>query len=248
MIDILIPLGAGSRINDQELRFCLRSVEKHLTGVGNVFIVGEKPNWLKNVIHIPFRESNNSWERSNNIYRKIMAGINYDGKLNIGLPISEMHTVTSSFLFMNDDHFILQNYEAEDFPYYHRGLINTNQYAFNQPQVKQMLQTINLFDKPVKDFDIHCPIVYNKDLFRYAFLNKPWPEYGYGIKSVYCAEYDIEGEQIEDLKFREPVMKESIYLALAGRPWFSTGDKCFKGAMLEVLNELFPNKSKYEND
>jgi hypothetical protein len=50
-----------------------------------------------------------------------------------------------------------------------------------------------------------------------------------------------------DFKFSEPAMKESIYIALENRSWFSVGDKCLKsGAMQEVLQELYSIKSKYE--
>ena len=49
MIDVVIPLGTGSRWQDNELRYCLRSIEKNLSGVNEVVIVGEKPKWLTNV-------------------------------------------------------------------------------------------------------------------------------------------------------------------------------------------------------
>jgi hypothetical protein len=150
---------------------------------------------------------------------------------------------------MNDDHYLLQDYEAGNFPYYHRGLIDVSPYITNNSQVKQMVNTIALFDSPVLDFDVHCPIVYNKYYFKDCFYAWVWPEHGYGIKSTYCKKYSINGEQIEDLKFRERVFfKESIYKALENRPWFSIGDKVLMegSKMIEVLNELYPNKSNYE--
>lgn len=45
-IDVVIPLGRGSRHGDAELRYCLRSIDKFLDGLGRVWIVGEKPGWL----------------------------------------------------------------------------------------------------------------------------------------------------------------------------------------------------------
>lgn len=251
MTDILIPLGTGSRHDNLELRYCLRSIEKHLKGVGNVFLVGEKPDWIQNVIHILAKDNPNNWNRARNIYDKIMAGINFselwDNCHISGISDYEKKELSDNFLFMNDDHFLLQDYEAWEFPYYHRGTIRGMDYGNNGPQIKQMDNTERLFLQSINDFDIHCPIIYNKAKFKKSFPEK-WPEHGYGIKSLYCAVNDIEGEEIDDLKFKEPLMKESIYQALEGRNWFSIGDKCLKsGAMKEVLETIYPDKSRYEN-
>jgi hypothetical protein len=43
-------------------------------------------------------------------------------------------------------------------------------------------------------------------------------------------------------------MRCTIKEVLHGRQWFSAGDKVFKnGEMQKVLEEIFPEKSKYEN-
>lgn len=240
MIDILLPLGGGSRHNNLELRYCLRSIEKHLSGVGNIWIIGEWPEWLQGLSYIPLKDSSNNWNRAYNIYRKIITGIN-DGRL------------SDNFLFMNDDHFLLQGYKAAEFPVYYRGLIDLIAYQLNIPQLKQYTNTINALNLPagVMDFDVHCPTVYNKRLFSKIFerLGSRWPEFGYCIKSFYHNHgVDVtRWQQIDDLKFREPTMSDSIHRVLEGRPWFSVGDRCLKsGGMKEVLQELYPTPSKYE--
>lgn len=263
MIDILIPLGKGSRHDNFELRMCLRSIEKHLKGVSNIFIVGEKPGWVQNVVHIPQRDNPNNWMRAHNIYSKIMAACSYFDDLKFhyqSLEDFERNEITASlicisdnFLFMNDDHYLLTDYEASEFPYYHRGVIDLEPMIVNRPQLMQMQNTIReisgWFSYSGYDFDIHCPIVYNKNSFRHIFNRvRTWPEHGYGIKSFYCSHLYLGNvKMIEDLKFSEPAMKESIYRVLEDRPWFSIGDNCLKsGAMKEVLTELYPNKSKWE--
>jgi len=45
-LDVVIPLGRGSRHDNDELRYALRSAEKHLENLGRVWIVGERPDWL----------------------------------------------------------------------------------------------------------------------------------------------------------------------------------------------------------
>lgn len=242
LTDILIPLGQGSRQNDLELRYCLRSIEKHLREVGNVVIVGEQRlDWLANVIWVYGRDNPNGWMRANNIYRKIEIAI----KSGAGTLLSD------NFLFMNDDHFLLTDFDAREFPFYHRSEIALASLVKNWPQYMQMKNTVEVLPGPKYDFDVHCPIVYNKHRFIEVFENLEWPEYGYGIKSMYCNQpmniYNWSLVKCGDLKFGEPLMKDTIYQVLAGRQWFSIGDKCLKsGAMKEVLSELYPNKSKYE--
>ena len=234
---IVIPLGVGSRWNDTELRYCLRSVEKHLTGYGDVFIIGEKPSWLRNVVHIPFDEGFNpqSYEKERNIYKKVMTACN-DGR------------VTDDFLFMNDDHFLLQDYEAMKFPYYCQGWLS--EFMTVTDYKTTISNTIELLWPLGHDclyFDIHCPIVYNKARFAWC-LSADWSKYfGYCIKTVYCNSVEgLKAIEYPDLKINEVYPADKIHKFIAGRPWFSIGDQARQGGLLKVLQELYPNKSKYE--
>lgn len=246
MIDILIPLGKGSRHDNIELRYCLRSIEKHLSGVRDVWIVGEKPGWTKDVVHIPIGESSSNWNRARNIYQKIMAGIKM-----IGCYQDEPVSLSDNFLFMNDDHFLLTDNHAPLFPNYHRGRIELANFKQNIPQYTQYKNTIELLGPGLYDFGVHCPIVLNKERFGLVFKKIKWPEHGFEIKSSYMGWGIAETKNwvhCEDLKFHEPVMMKSVvYDILKDRDWFSVGDKTLKsGCMLEVLSELYPDKSKWE--
>lgn len=67
-MDVVIPLGSGSRWQDNELRFCLRAVEKHLKGYDRIYIVGRKPDWIQNIEFIPYVEAHT---RERNIMEKV---------------------------------------------------------------------------------------------------------------------------------------------------------------------------------
>lgn len=256
-IDILIPLASnGSKHDNIELRFCLRSIEKHLSGVGNIYIIGECPPWVVNVQHISAIDKPGVVNRAENIYSKIITAIKFmDLKLyqttqdfiNNEFTADAWVGLSDNFLFMNDDHFLIKNFRAEDFPYLHRGPVVPHRIG-NEAQERQMSETVKQFKfSPVLDYDIHCPIVYNKQLFRQVFEGLEWPEYGYGLKSMYCNTIGVKGEEVEDLKFSEPAMKESIYRVLEGRDWFSVNDKVLRsGGMQDVLAELYPEKSSFE--
>jgi hypothetical protein len=233
MIDIVIPLNDGSRLQDIELRYCLRSIEKHLEGFNKIILVGERPEWIQNVHHIQFHENKSNHKRAENIHGKIQRALKF---------------ISGDFLFFNDDHFLLKDIDADLFPYYHRGVVRTEGIMVtNQPQYIQTTNTQILFNKPVIDFDVHCPIIYNKQRFGRIFDHLVWPDYGFLIKSTYCNKLNIEGISCTDLKFKGAMERYHILDCIAGREWFSVGDRTLQGGdMLKVLEELYPNKSYFE--
>jgi hypothetical protein len=237
MIDIVIPLGNRSTQNNQELRYCLRSIEQHLTGAGNVFIVGECPEWLTGCVHIPLAEDPRNRFRDRNIMLK-MAEACKDAR------------VSDNFLMVHDDHFLLSDYHAGEFPYYHMGPMvpNVGQYAETKKNTIQVLSIRDDVNYVINNYDCHCPIVFNKQLFMRSVALADWSKwYGYCLKTLYCVMNGVEGEYTDDLKIRMPWTANEIRGAIAGRKWFSIGDRCFApGGMWDVLNELYPNKSKYE--
>lgn len=230
MIDVCIPLNNRSTQKNLELRYCLRSIEQYLSGVGNVFIVGYCPEWVDNVIHIPVDEDPRNRFRDRNIMTKMSIACRDD-------------RVSDNFLMVHDDHFLLSDYEVAAFPYYHMGPLvpSDSQYG------KTKQNTLSLLG-PVNNYDAHCPIVFNKQLFMRSVALADWSKwYGYCLKTLYCVMNGIEGRYITDLKIRMPLKSDEIRQAIAGRPWFSIGDRCFReGGIMDVLNELYNKPSKYE--
>lgn len=233
MIDLVIPLGIRSTQKNKELRYCLRSIEKHLYCVGNVFIIGECPEWLQNIIHIPLTEDPRNRFRDRNIMLKMSEACK-DSR------------VSDNFLMVHDDHFLLADYEAGAFPCYHMGPMNEGygQYGYTKQNTKSLLS----FTESFNNYDCHCPIVFNKQLFMRSVALADWSKwYGYCLKTLYCVMNGIDGEITEDIKIRYPFTRGEIWAQIIDRKWFSIGDRCFKeGGMMDVLNELYPNKSKYE--
>jgi hypothetical protein len=233
---IIIPLGRGSRYNDTELRYCLRSIEKHLTGYGDIFIIGEKPDWLRNVVHIPFPDQGDkTYDKERNIYSKIMAAC-------------DDPRVTDDFLFMNDDHFLLQGYEARVFPYYCHGWLSE---YMTVTDYKNTVRNTNDLLWPLGHdclyFDIHSPILYNKEKFTWLLTTDWTKPFGYCIKTVYgnCIE-GLTAHEYPDLKISEAYPASKIHKLLTGRAWFSVHDRAFNGGIRQVLQDLYPLKSKYE--
>jgi hypothetical protein len=234
MNDICIPLNNRSTQRNLELRYCLRSIEKHLHGAGNVFIIGHMPGWVTGCIHIPAEEDPRNRFRDRNIMNKMMAACKDD-------------RVSDDFLMVHDDHFLLADYEAGVFPYYHSGLMVPGEGQYGMTK----LNTQSLFaadGEAINNYDIHCPILFNKERFARSVAKVDWSVwYGYCLKTLYCVMNGIEGEHMEDLKIRMPLQVDMINQIIAGRSWFSIGDRCFTdNGMKEVLQTLYPTSSKYE--
>lgn len=229
MIDIVIPLGNGSRFNDVELIYALRSVDKHLSGVRDVWIIGQLPRWgASNIKHFPLDDIQAPAYKEWNIFQKVKTACMID-------------QISDDFLFMNDDHYLLHDFEAKHFPYhYKKPLIETVQSRRSiEGYWITLKNTLDLLGEHVMNFDTHCPIMYNKEKFLNAFEGLAWPDFGYGIKTTYCEHNGIKGEYYKDLKTDNPAN------VTPDRLYFSSN----RGSLdlFRFLEKTFPNQSKYEN-
>lgn len=234
VIDVVYVLGKGSLWDNNELKYSLRGVEKHISG-GNIFIVGDKPGWITNVIHIPFPD-NHRLNKERNIFDKICAACTDD-------------RASDDFLFMNDDHFALADFNALDLPYYHREPLDqfvkgkTTTYkvsAYNTMMALKRKGHSSL------NYDVHTPIIYNKEKFL-QLKQYDWNiRNGYIIKSLYCNTHSIPGQLINDCKIQEPLTIEGYRQRVEGRSFFSIGDPAITPTFKRFMDELYPDKSKFE--
>lgn len=229
MIDVVYPLGKGSMWNNQEIKFSLRSIEKHLKGFRNVYVIGDRPAFLKDVYHIA-QDDVKSDPPDTNILWKILTACNTT-------------EVSENFIFFNDDHYLMQDCEAKDFPYYYSTMLEqytpkrgSDGYGRRCRNTLNLLKSLNW---PTKYFDTHYPIVYNKNLFK-GFVGANYDHRakdGMILKSLYCNAVQIEGVKIDDCKVPYQLIKELP--CWSSYPTMSNGAKQF-------LMQRFPDKSKYE--
>lgn len=236
MIDILIPLGSNSSWQDNELRYTLRSIEKHAKNYRDIFIIGDIPNWITNVIHIAAKDE---FQKERNICEKILKGCN-DKRM------------TSDFFFTNDDITLLKDIDCSRYPYYYKGsLYQTIQRIHPDLNYKQSLENtftaLIMADYSQYHFDMHCPIIYNKECFINAMEQYDWEiDYGYVIKSLYANTVGIKGQHNNDLKINLAYSREELDHKLKGRDVFSYADGAITSTFKIMLHELFPKPSKYE--
>lgn len=225
MIPVFYPLGTGSKLKDFELRMSLRSIEKHLSNYGEVWIVGEKPDWIQNVNHIPFPDESKIPDF--NIMKKTERALQEVEKL----------------LFFNDDHYLLTDLDAETFPYFYndtldsyvqrRGLDSYGKRANNA------LKYLKSKELPTKFFDIHTPIIYERTPFFENVVSLPWDKSkeGFVLKSLYANALKIEGTQEKDVKSIAPPR---------GPVKVFSSNTHIRAAVQRFLIEQFPKVSKYE--
>ena len=78
----VIPLGNGSLADNLELKFSLRSIEKYVSGISHIVIVGNCPEWLTNVEFQPMKDLSNKFVfRDNNIREKLNVGLSLYGSI-----------------------------------------------------------------------------------------------------------------------------------------------------------------------
>lgn len=240
MIDIVIPLSRGSQWRDNELKFCLRSVEKHLSGVDEVVLISSHiPRWV-NLDKI-------SWLRMPDDPK----GLPNKNILDKLLYYCGQNTQRDEFLFMNDDHFIRQSCSATDYPdYYDRTLLDLHAPIVGQKYADLAFVTMEaLADKRknILNYDVHFPMVMSQKKFIASMNQYDWSGIGLLIKSIYANTLDTHGTQVPDCKIRTPIKTpERIDNITKHSPCFSISDLAVSAGMIKFLNTLYPQKSKYE--
>lgn len=102
-MDIVYVLGKGSLVDNEEIKYSLRSLERHMEDMGNVYIIGEKVGFLKGVNFIDCADvEDESWK---NVHKKILLACNTE-------------EISSDFLLMNDDFFAFDSFKGAELPFY----------------------------------------------------------------------------------------------------------------------------------
>jgi len=234
--DLVYILSSGSVWQNNEIRYSLRSAEKHLKNFRKVFLVGKKPDFLnENVIEIPYSDI------YSNKARNIMAKI---------YRAASDKRITNNFILFNDDYFLLKDIDALNYPYYFNDdLKNVLSRQFNSYKhyVEATIKVLKNVGKPTLNFDIHEPIIYNKVKFRKMVSSYNWnvPR-GFIVKSMYCNHFEINGVKKEDHKINYPYKIDMLKQINEGKDIFSIGDKSLSHSMRAYIMNLYPEKSKYE--
>lgn len=214
---VMYPLVVQSDYT--ELKYSLRSIEKYLPEMEVVIVGSYLPEWITGVTWI--RVNDIPGRKQISIRKKIIATLEY----------------SRDVFFMNDDIYLLKEIDPYNYPYYTTRTLLTQAESGAKPLMKQ-LEELNM---PIKHFDNHYPILYNKEKFQeLEMFNAECI-----IKSMYGNYHNIEGVEIIDCKILNKTTQEAVQIMADNLPALSTGPAGVK-YVLPVLDKIFNKKSKFE--
>lgn len=230
LIDVVIPVGTGSVNSNNELRFCLRSIEKNLRGYRNIWIVGFMPKWLKNLKHIPFKEYH---PKANNIHDKISAAC-------------EHPEVSDEFILFNDDYFLTGETHATIYHnfYSRQALADVMERKRSDPYRRLVVDTINETGMN-QYYDIHMPMRMKKSLFLSMPYNRNY-EGGILVKSSYAKHAGINGIDTLDPIIRTKATRDEIENMEIFTDVISIHDEAINQEFIDWVQERYPHKCSYE--
>jgi len=243
-IDLVYVLGTGSKWNDNEIRFSLRSVQKNLKGVRNIYVVGEYPAFLQNVIHVPAKDI-------------LDPGVNADGNMTYKLlHACSIPELSDNFLFMNDDFIIMQPMVAAEIPWMHKGDMKNRPEKFWKEQfyryrLRRTFETLCERMQTTLQYDYHAPMLMNKNDFRTVMAEFDWHEgIGLTFRSIYGNAMQLPAEHLTTQK--KTVYKNYTYAELVQitetAQFLGYNDQGLNKPLMYWLWKMFQEQSEYETN
>lgn len=219
-----------------ELKYSVRSLLLHGKNIGQIFIIGDKPKFFDaaKFVHIPFRDGKHT--PYENVWRKLET-------------IARDDRITETLLWMNDDFYIQQPFNAAEIPNYSRSMNLATLPVLNKPieqlsSYKKVLKRTR--DALVKrgmtafHFGTHQPVNFEKEKML-ATIAEFAPEIPSGI-SFRCCYHNMHASK--------RTIKATVVIKNVDRPprkWAFASKATADLAVLETgLKRLYPKRSQLE--
>ena len=219
-----------SELDTEELKYSLRSVEKNFPH-RKVWFVGGQPEGLTPDVRLPHKQvGEDKWSM---IRSSMWQAVN-NGEL------------TEDFFLFNDDFFVMKPFKGK-FVNYVDGTLESrieelrevhpwlNPYGRTVYKANEELKSLGI-KKPL-NFEVHLPMLFNKDLVKTTIGQCSSPQ----MRSIYG-----------NLTYCKVIQKRDVKVygmdELPEDPDFlSTNDKTFTtGAVGRYIRDAFPDKSRFE--
>lgn len=188
-LDIAIPL-AKCRNNYNELRYTLRSIDQYFPH-RNIYLIGEKPSWVHNVIHIPMNDI--PGRKAFSIFRKMMAA-------------AKLPEVSDPFISWSDDTYLMQPItEIKD--WYSGTLAHWAKANIHNQYKTIVARTWKMFPDGLF-FNVHAPCAYQKDRF-IDMARLPFSSMELLVKSTYFNSGPSNPVEMTDPKIQKGIFYSS---------------------------------------
>ena len=240
-MDVVYPFIASEQNDSEELRYSLRSLVN--MSHNKVYIIGDKPSWVTNVIHIAMPQDKSKHE---NIRANMLA-------------VATNLDISNNFVYMNDDFFIMKS--IKEVPQYDYGDMKTliKRYHKLHPKgstyIDAMEKTYHLlrdrgFKEPLS-YELHTPMVFNKQRIR--ILLAGIDDETVQFRSVYGNTFYDQSNSIEDVKiFSNPAYNCVEYNSsplryVRTQDFLSVSENDFKKSIpVDYIKAQFSTAYKYE--
>jgi len=218
---------------NEELRYSIRSVVENYPH-DNIWVVGGKPSWY-----------------SGNYIKVEQDALKYVNARRNMLAILNSPEISEDFVLMNDDFYIIKPIEVMS--NYASGLLYTKmkKYRKNHSSSYYTRLISNTYEKLRKggmevgqiiDYDIHVPIVINKQKFSEIFT-----EQIFLWRSLYGNKFFTNYEIMDDIKlYLYNVINDLKQITSGDGLFLSSDDSTCDYIIEKYLKNKFPNPSKYE--
>ena len=236
MVDIIIPLGTGSKSDNDELKLLLRSIEKNGCGYRRIIVVAtETPSWLQNVVNLKMDDALRQ-NKDGNIIRKVL------------FALTECYDISPEFVWTCDDCVVLKKTDLSLLPPITNARKKNDFPTDGSIWQRRVRRTFEFFEKrgfPLgHNYESHTPQRFpSRKLLRAMRGVNFEAGIGYSISTLFFGLLGVSGGFDQSL-FK--VSAETAEIPKLNRHFIGYNDKAFYAGLREKLFEMFPDKSKYE--
>ena len=238
-IDIVLPLGNGSKYCNFELRMALRSIGKYALNIRKIYLIGDDiPSWVRNVqiIGIKDRHIHN---KDANLIEKLLAAV-------------ATEDLSEKFIFWSDDQLALRRFCAGALmPVYNRR----GRAAFQSGRIwhERMRRTFDYLQQHNKNiscnWDSHVPQIMEKSQFarimrQIDYISEP----GYCINTLY---FGMAGTLplLEQSRVKVTLERKIFLDSLPENKLFlGYNNESLQGNLAGLLLERFPEPCVFEKE
>ncbi len=242
LLDVVYPLASGnhgrkvlgSKWDNNELRYSLRSLEKNFPRLGKVFIVTEHlPEWLTGVEHI-YAKDEHTRNKDANLIDKVLLACKTPG-------------VSDTFIRLSDDQCLLQEWDGNDV--WHKGDADgLDKAGMWWGRYQRTCDYLKSQGRPAWFYDCHCPAPIDSASFIQVMegVDYQTPP-GMCINTLYFNSVDIHRSRMN-----------GQVASINGEPMVNDlhgPDKLFlnysyaaapNNSMQQILEKRFPEPSRFE--
>ena len=238
-LDFVYILGKGSKWNNNEIKYSIRSVERHVPH-RNIVIVGELPHFLnrKKIIHISVSDKDSN--KLKNAINKLMYACR-DPR------------ISKDFVLMNDDFIFTQDIDGL-YSYTIGTLDNakkkhTTKGGYYFRAICDTLDILNEEGYDTINYEVHYPMIINQQKFlRMIKMHPYWKQLPFLFRSVYGNMYRIPSYEVEDFKFYIRGFRFKDFVDKVEKWGFVSTDNqvVMRSEFQEWIKKRFPHSIYYE--